>query len=72
MDITWLCPIPGSDPATAAWHAALMLGLAGFVVIGGAIFLILAVLAYRGAPDRASDASPSTVRTPRFANAPRP
>jgi hypothetical protein len=47
MDLTWLCPIPGADPATVAWHAALMLGLAGFVVVGGALFLLLAVIAYR-------------------------
>jgi hypothetical protein len=60
MDLSWLCPVPGSDPATMAWHGALMLGLAGFVVVGGATFLVLAVLAYRR-PAAAAPLGPAPV-----------
>lgn len=44
---TWLCPIPGADPTTMAFHAALMLGLAAFVLVAGTMFLVLALIAYR-------------------------
>jgi hypothetical protein len=45
--VTWICDIPGADAATSAWHLALQLGLAGFVVGAGVVFLVLAVLAGR-------------------------
>ncbi len=43
----WICDIPGADPATVAWHATLHLGLAAIALGGGAVFLLLAVRAYR-------------------------
>jgi hypothetical protein len=47
----FICPIGG--PGTPAWHAAVHLGLTGFVVVAGAAFLVLAVVAYRrGDPSR--------------------
>ena len=52
---TWICNIPGADPATVAWHATLHLGLAAIVLGAGAIFLLLAVRAYRR-PDQAESA----------------
>ena len=45
--MSWVCDVPGADPATFAWHATLHLGLAGFVVAAGTVFLWLAVVAYR-------------------------
>jgi hypothetical protein len=42
----WICPIVGGA-AMPSWHVLLHLGLAGAVVIGGAVFLALAVVAYR-------------------------
>jgi hypothetical protein len=45
--MTWICDIPGASPAVSAWHFALELGLAAFVVVGGMWFLGLAVIAYR-------------------------
>ena len=41
----FFCPIGG--PGTPPWHAAVHLGLTGFVVLAGAAFLVLAVVAYR-------------------------
>lgn len=45
--MSWICDIPNADPATFAWHATLHLGLAGFVVGAGGIFVALAIRAYR-------------------------
>ena len=44
MDI---CSIPGADTATILWHTGIHYGLAALVVTVGAIFLMLAVHAYR-------------------------
>ena len=44
---TWICHIPGADPTTMAFHAALTLGLAAFVLVAGAAFLAFALIAYR-------------------------
>lgn len=41
------CFIPGSDPATAAVHGVLEMGMTGFVVAAGVLFLARALLAYR-------------------------
>ena len=43
----YLCPIPGADTATILWHTGIHYGLAALVVTVGAIFLGLAVHAYR-------------------------
>ncbi len=43
----YVCPIPGADTATIMWHAGIHYGLAALVVTVGAIFLGLAVHAYR-------------------------
>lgn len=48
--MNWVCDIPGADGATSAAHLALHLGLALFVVGAGALFLWLAVIAYRRQP----------------------
>jgi hypothetical protein len=45
--MTWICDIPGADAARSAWHFALHVGLATFVVGAGILFLTLAVIAYR-------------------------
>ena len=45
--MSWICDIPGADPATFAWHATLHVGLALVVLVAGAVFLALAVRAYR-------------------------
>jgi len=45
----WICDIPGASAAVSAWHLALEVGLAVFVVVGGITFLTLAVRAYRRA-----------------------
>jgi hypothetical protein len=41
----FICPIGG--PGTPPWHAVAHLGLTGFVVVVGAAFLVLALVAYR-------------------------
>lgn len=43
----YICPIPGADTATILWHTVIHYGLAALVVTVGAIFLGLAVHAYR-------------------------
>ena len=43
----FVCPIPGADAPTVMWHALLHYGLAAIIVTAGAVFLGLAVLAYR-------------------------
>jgi hypothetical protein len=43
----YVCQIPGADASTAAWHAAVQLGLAAFVVVAGAVFLALAIVTFR-------------------------
>jgi hypothetical protein len=43
----WTCDIPGASTAASAWHLALEVGLAVFVVIGGCLFLAMAWRAYR-------------------------
>ncbi len=43
----WTCDIPGASAAVSAWHLALEVGLAAFVVIGGLLFLSMAVRAYQ-------------------------
>ena len=43
----FVCPIPGADQGTILWHALLHYGLAAIVVTIGAVFLGLAVIAYR-------------------------
>jgi hypothetical protein len=43
----WTCDIPGASTAVSAWHLALELGLAAFVVVGGLTFLSMALVAYR-------------------------
>ncbi len=49
----FVCPIPGADQGTILWHALLHYGLAAIVVTVGAVFLGLAVIAYRAeAPAR--------------------
>jgi hypothetical protein len=49
----FVCPIPGADQGTILWHALLHYGLAAIVVTIGAVFLGLAVIAYRAdAPAR--------------------
>jgi hypothetical protein len=58
---TWICNIPGADPVTIAWHATLHLGLAAIVLGAGAIFLLLAVRAYRQ-PDQPASAFGSGTR----------
>jgi hypothetical protein len=45
--MTFLCSVPGADPPTFIAHAAIHLGLTGFVVAAGAWFLTKAVIAYR-------------------------
>jgi hypothetical protein len=45
-----VCGIPGADPATIGWHAAIHLGLTAFVTAAGTGFLVAAVRAYRRAP----------------------
>lgn len=45
--IMFECFIPGSDPATAAVHGIVEMGMAGFAVAAGAIFLARALLTYR-------------------------
>jgi hypothetical protein len=45
--IEFVCTIPGADASTAAWHAAVHLGLTGFVTSAGSIFLALGIRAYR-------------------------
>jgi hypothetical protein len=40
-----ICPIGG--PGTPPWHAAVHLGLTGFVVVIGAAILVVSVVAYR-------------------------
>jgi hypothetical protein len=45
----WTCDIPGASAAVSAWHLALEVGLAVFVVVGGLTFLALALRAYRRA-----------------------
>jgi hypothetical protein len=45
--MTWICPIPGADATTAAWHLALHIGLAAVIVVAGVAFLTVAVVAYR-------------------------
>jgi VIT1/CCC1 family predicted Fe2+/Mn2+ transporter len=45
----YVCTIPGADDATILWHSVLHYGLAALVVTVGAVFLALAVLAYRSA-----------------------
>jgi hypothetical protein len=45
--MNWVCDIPGASAATSAMHFALQLGLASFVVVGGVVFLGLALIAYR-------------------------
>jgi hypothetical protein len=42
----WACPIVGGA-AMPPWHVLLHLGLAGAVLVGGAAFVSLAVVAYR-------------------------
>jgi hypothetical protein len=44
--MSWVCPIVGGA-AMPPWHVALHLGLAGFVVAAGPVFIGLAVRAYR-------------------------
>ena len=44
--MSWVCPIVGGAPMPP-WHVALHLGLAGFVVSAGSVFLGLAIRAYR-------------------------
>jgi hypothetical protein len=43
----FVCPIPGADTPTVFWHAVLHYGLAAIVVTVGAVFLGLAVIAFR-------------------------
>ena len=43
----FVCPIPGADSGTVLFHAVLHYGLAALVVTVGAVFLGLAVIAYR-------------------------
>ena len=58
----FICPIPGADQGTVFWHALLHYGLAALVVTIGAVFLGLAVIAYRAdAPVR--DRVPMPVTT---------
>ena len=57
--VIWVCDIPGADAATSAWHLALQLGLAAFVVVGGIVFLLLALVTYRR-PVRSSSLVAST------------
>jgi hypothetical protein len=42
----WDCPIVGGA-AMPPWHVLLHLGLLGAIVVGGAVFLALALIAYR-------------------------
>lgn len=43
----FICPIPGADTQTVVWHALLHYGLAAIVVTVGAVFLGLALIAFR-------------------------
>jgi hypothetical protein len=45
--MTWVCDIPGASAALSTMHFLLHIGLAGFVIGAGAVFLALAVVAYR-------------------------
>lgn len=47
----FVCPIPGADPPTVMWHALLHYGLAAIIVTVGAVFLGLALMAYRAEGD---------------------
>ena len=47
----FICPIGG--PGTPPWHAVVHLGLTGFIIASGAVFIVLAAIAYhRGDPSR--------------------
>lgn len=52
--MTWICDIPGASAAVSAWHLALELSLAAFVVVGGLTFLALGLRAYRRAEQPSS------------------
>jgi hypothetical protein len=43
----FVCPIPGADAVTIAWHAGLHYGLAAVILVAGVVFLGLGVRAYR-------------------------
>jgi hypothetical protein len=47
----FVCSIPGADDGTMFLHAALHYGLAAVFVAVGAVFLVLAVTAYRSPSD---------------------
>ena len=68
----FVCPIPGADQGTILWHALLHYGLAAIVVTIGAVFLGLAVIAYRAdAPARRQAATaPLDQRTARATSKP--
>ena len=53
--MSFVCSIPGIDPATAIWHTVIHLGLTGFVVSAGSVFLALAIVARRRATRAALD-----------------
>jgi hypothetical protein len=60
----YVCPIPGVDTATLLWHTGVHYGLAALVVTVGAIFLALALRAYR-------TSDPSFLRPDALARPPR-
>lgn len=43
----WTSDIPVASAPVSAWHLALEVGPAAFVVVGGLVFLSMAVVAYR-------------------------
>ena len=61
MTFTWVCDIPGADAPPSAWHFALHVGLAAFVVGAGIVFLALALIAdRRSAPIAGHAGAPAT------------
>lgn len=50
--LDFVCRMPGLDQSTAAWHAMIHFGLAGFVAISGSVFVALGLVAYRRSPER--------------------
>ena len=54
----FVCSIPGADTQTVMWHALLHYGLAAIVVTVGAVFLGLAVIAFRTDGVPAPEGSP--------------
>jgi hypothetical protein len=70
--LEFVCGIPGADASTVAWHAAVHLGLAAFIVAAGAVFLTVAIVTFRRtAPRPGGDSAAGLLeRAPRPTTAP--